>query len=109
MKTVLIVTHRKGFESDPVIDALRNLKVPVFRFNCDVGDDVSMISYVLNSDENDVFLRCDNVEINERDIGFGWCQQLPSFFNQPSSAMQCLQNGNIWQANFASMDLLDLS
>ena len=55
MKTVLIVTHRKGFEADPVIDVLRNRNVSVFRFNCDVGENVSMTSYVLNSDKNDVF------------------------------------------------------
>lgn len=109
MKTVLIVTHRKGFEADPVIDVLRNRNVPVFRFNCDDGEDVSMISYVLNSDKNDVFLKCDNVEINWEKIGFGWCQQLPPFFNQPSDATQCLQRGNIWLANFASMNLLDLT
>lgn len=71
MKTVLIVTHRKGFEADPVIDVLRNRNVPVFRFNCDDEEDVSMISYVLNSDKNDVFLKCDNVEINWKKIGFG--------------------------------------
>ena len=32
----------------------------------------------------------------------------PPFINQPSNNLQCLQNGNIWSANFASMDLLDL-
>lgn len=109
MKTVLIVTHRKGFEADPVIDVLRNRNVPVFRFNCDSGDNVSMVSYFLNSNKNDVYLKCDNFEINEKEIGFGWCQQLPPFLNQPSREMQCLQNGNIWLANFASLDLLEFA
>ena len=109
MKAVLIVTHRKGFEADPVIDALRSKKVPVFRFNCDTGDSVSTASYFLNSDKNDVFLKCDNVEIDAKKIGFGWCQQLPPFLNQPAGETQCLQNGNIWLANFASLELLNFA
>lgn len=109
MKTVLIVTHRKGFETDPVIDVLRNRNVPVFRFNCDAGDGVSVVSYILNLNKNDVYLKCDNFEIKEKEIGFGWCQQLPPFLNQPSKETQCLQNGNVWLANFASLDLLDFA
>lgn len=106
MKTVLVVTHRKGFEADPVVDILRSKKVPVFRFNCDSGDSVSTVSYFLNLNKNNVYLKCDNFEISEKEIGLGWCQQLPPFLNQPSKETQCLQNGNIWLANFASLDLL---
>jgi len=105
MKTVLIVTHRRGFEADPVIDMLRKRNVPVFRFN---GDNASMISFVINADKDDVFLTCDGIEIDKNQIGVAWCQQLPPFFNQPSDMSQCLQNGNIRIASFASLELTDL-
>ena len=45
MKTVLIVTHRRGFEADLVVDALRKRDIPVFRLNCDNGKDASMVSF----------------------------------------------------------------
>ena len=45
MKTVLIVTHRRGFEADLIIDALRKRDISVFRLNCDNGNEAPMVSF----------------------------------------------------------------
>lgn len=108
MKTVLIVTHRRGFEADLIVDALRKRNISVFRLNCDNGNEAPMFSFLFFSDKNDIILSCDNVEVNKNQLGVGWCQQLPPFISQPSNVSQCLQNRNIWIACFASLDLLGL-
>ena len=108
MKTVLIVTHRRGFEADLIIDALRKRDISVFRLNCDNGNEAPMVSFLFFSDKNDIILSCDNVEVSKNQLGIGWCQQLPPFLSQPSNVSQCLQNRNIWIVCFASLDLLGL-
>ena len=109
MKTVLIVTHRRGFEADLVVDALRKRDIPVFRLNCDNGKDASMVSFLFFSDNNNIILSCDNVEVSKNQLGIGWCQQLPPFLSQTSNVSQCLQNRNIWIPCFASLGLLGLN
>jgi glutathione synthase/RimK-type ligase-like ATP-grasp enzyme len=108
MKSVFIVTHRRGFEADPVIDALRHDDIPVFRFNCDAGDEASQISFVINNNRIDILFACDNREINSSDIGVGWCQQLPPYLSQASSVLENLQRKNLWAAQFASFDSLNV-
>lgn len=108
MKSVLVVTHQRGFEADPVMDALRSRSIPVFRFNCDSGDDVSRVSLLIGAGNKQVVLECDGLVINGEDIGVGWCQQLPPYLGQPADTRQSLQNENLWAAHFAVFDALDL-
>jgi|GEM_PF-2554532 len=106
MKTVLIVTHQRGFEADTVIDALRQDGVPVFRFNCDAEENASEVSLAIDGDKTEISLFCDGREINCSHIGIGWCQQLPPYLNQKSSVGENLQRRSLWAAQFAIFDLL---
>jgi glutathione synthase/RimK-type ligase-like ATP-grasp enzyme len=108
MKSVFIVTHRRGFEADPVIDALRRDGVPVFRFNSDDGNEASQISFAVDNDQVEISFFCDNREINSSEIGVGWCQQLPPYLSQASSVYENLQRKNLWTAQLASLDLLEV-
>jgi hypothetical protein len=60
MKIVFIVTHRRGFETDPVIDALRHEGVLVFRFNCDAGNESSQVSFTINNSGVEILFKCDD-------------------------------------------------
>ena len=111
MKTVLIVTHEQGFESDPVIDAIRNRGVEVFRFNTDGGENISHASFWsgLKKDTVEVEFECDNRRVCSSDIGVGWCQQLPPYFDQPIGEMECLQSQNLWALHSALFEFLPIS
>jgi hypothetical protein len=74
-RAVLIVTHRRGFEADPVIDALRQLGVAVFRYNADVDSWESSISITLSSRERGILLSCDGRSFSASDIAAAWFQQ----------------------------------
>ena len=106
MKTVLVVTHRRGFESDPVIDLLRERDIRVFRFNCDSGKEMSLTSFRVDGEE--VQLECDDRRIFTREIAIGWCQQLPPYLDQPTNEQECLQNQNLWALQSAAFDLLPI-
>ena len=97
MKTVLIMTHRRGFEADAVIDMLRNRAVPVFRFNSDDGEHASYTSYNIRKENTDIRLTCDAREIDTSNIAVGWCQQNPPYLRQTATDMQCLQRENLWK------------
>src|SRR3989344_961933 len=104
MKSVFVMSHRRGFEADPVIDALRSRSVPVVRFNSDSGKEASSISFAVDSGKVDVRLECVGRKLNASDIGVGWCQQLPPHLGQVANEMQSLQNGNLWAAQLAALD-----
>lgn len=93
VKCILVVTHRRGFEADPVMDALRKRGIGVFRFNCDAGEDASRASFVSERDETE-FL-CDGRRIKGGDIAVGWCQQLPPYIGQAADERECLQRQNL--------------
>ncbi|MBT9171432.1 MAG: hypothetical protein DDT18_01808 [Actinobacteria bacterium] len=103
-KTILVVTHRRGFESDPVIDELRRRNLKVFRFNTDSGESASLASFV--SRTNGVEFLCDGKSIINTGIAAGWCQQLPPYFGQTASERECLQRESLWAMQFSALELL---
>lgn len=107
MKSVFVVTHRRGFEADPVIDVLRRDSIPVFRFNCDAENEASLVSFAVSNKCIETSFVCDGREINSDEIGVGWCQQLPPYLSQASSVQENLQRKNLWAAQLASLDLLE--
>jgi hypothetical protein len=105
-KTILIVTHRRGFEADPVIDELRRRGVSVFRFNTDDGEDVSLVSFWSETEE--IEFVCDGKRIGKSEIAVGWCQQLPPYLGQTGNKKQCLQRENLLALQLATVDLLPI-
>ncbi len=108
MKSVLIVTHQHGFEADPIIDALREEGIGIFRFNCDSGDRIPAIAY--HADERGVTVRftCDDRSVAGAEIGAGWCQQLPPYFGQSATILECLQRESLTAAAFGAFEALDI-
>jgi len=107
MKSIFVVTHRRGFEADPVIDALRRDGIPVFRFNCDAGNEASLVSFAVGNKSTETLFVCDGREINSAEIGIGWCQQLPPYLSQAASVNENLQRRNLWAAQITSFDSLE--
>ncbi|MBT9148578.1 MAG: hypothetical protein DDT32_02353 [Syntrophomonadaceae bacterium] len=103
-KVVLIVTHRRGFEADPVIDELRRRNVGAFRFNTDAGNEVSVVSFA--SEREEIEFSCDGRKITSTDVAIGWCQQLPPYLGQAGNERDCLQRENLLALQFSSFDLL---
>lgn len=108
MKTVLIVTHQHGFEADPVIDNLRGLDIPVFRFNLDPMDGTSNASVVFGNDGCDLLLGCDGRFVSGEEIGMGWCQQLWPDGGDISNQMDLLRRRNLVALHSGAFDLLDI-
>lgn len=106
MKAVFVVTHRSGFEADPVIDALRRDGIPVFRFNCDAGGEAPLISFAIDAEDIKTRFICDTREISGTEVGVGWCQQLPPYLGQAASIDESLQRENLWAAHLAAFDIL---
>ena len=107
MKNILIATHQRGFESDPIIDELRKKEVNVFRFNFDDGDNVSLCSF--STKKNEISYTCDTRNILDNEISVGWCQQLPPYIGYPSNQKEALQRQNIYSLQMATLNLLDIS
>lgn len=107
MSVILIVTHQRGFEADPIIDLLRERKADVFRFNCDSGANAS--SSTFHSNTREIWLECDGRRVYSKEISVGWCQQLPPYLGQPLDKMQCLQGENLWTMQSALFDLLPVT
>lgn len=103
-KSVFIVTHRRGFEADPVMDELRRRNINVFRFNTDAGTETSLASFL--SERGEVEFSCDGMKIASSDISVGWCQQLPPYLGQASTERDCLQRENLLALQLAAFDLL---
>lgn len=108
MQTLLIATHRRGFECDPIIDILRDRHVPVFRFNCENGDVASALSIQYDSSGVLASFSCDGRTLEASDIGLGWLQQLPPFIGQPQNHTETIQNENLVAAYFGLLGLLDI-
>ena len=106
MGTILIITHRRGFEADPVIDELRRRNIDVFRFNCDSGENVSSISFTSETDE--VAFECDDRRITSKDISLGWCQQLPPYLGQPANERECLERENLLAIQNGAFELMPI-
>lgn len=105
---ILVVSHRKGFEADPVIDGLCNHGVSVFRFNADPEVNGTGISLLMSEDyEIQGFLACDGREVSSQEIKVAWFQQPPAYYNSPATSSENLQRVNFSAALFAFLDILD--
>lgn len=108
-KYLLISTHQRGFECDPVIDQLRLLGVPIFRFNCENGYEVSGVSVSFSGAlSTEILFSCDGRTISSREIRAGWFQQSPPFAGQPQNKDQSLQNNNILASYRGALEMLDI-
>jgi len=103
-KTILIVTHRRGFEADPVIDELRRRGVSVFRLNSDAGIEASLVSF--SSETEDIEFVCDERRIASSNVAVGWCQQLPLYLGQSGGERECLQRENLLALQLSTLDIL---
>jgi len=105
-KVVMVVTHRRGFEADPVIDELRRRNIGVFRFNTDAGNEASFVSF--SSEGEEIVFSCDGRRIVSTDVAVGWCQQLPPYLGQAGDERDCLQRENLLALQLSSLDLLTI-
>jgi glutathione synthase/RimK-type ligase-like ATP-grasp enzyme len=92
--TVLIITHQRGFEVDPVIDQFRSLGIPFVRFNQDDGDQVSSVNY-LTSYPQKLFWDCDGRKVDLNHVTHAWFHQRPPYTGQPSDFIQTIQRSNM--------------
>ena len=74
--TILVITHRKAFEADTVIDELRVRSVPFFRLNTDFQDVLDGLAIGISADP-EVILSCDGRQVNLREISAAWFHQPP--------------------------------
>lgn len=72
---ILIVTHRRGFEADRIIDRLHNLGEPVFRLNTDIDPNYLVLTLSVSSDTKDCKFFSGERELNIKDITIAWFQQ----------------------------------
>jgi hypothetical protein len=79
---LLIITHRKGFEADRIIDRLGQLRRDFFRLNTDISDTVcGQAFYELSISSTGVSgrLTCDGRSVCSSDITSAWYQQPPNW------------------------------
>lgn len=74
---ILVLTHRRGFEADHVIDVLRSRGVPFFRFNTDFNIKGTGIDIDLSNSNTSVTLCCDGCSISISQVSVAWFQQPP--------------------------------
>lgn len=106
--TILIITHQKGFEADPVIDRLKDLNLVFNRFNQDDGKNISKVGFLKSNKEEDIFWNSDDKSIYLTDITHVWFQQPPPFTGQPSNFEQTIQRNNMVTFLEATFSLLSV-
>ena len=72
---IFIVTHRRGFEADRVIDRLRSLDEPFFRFNTDLFEAEHSYSALIGDRRRSIRIFCDDREIDLTSVTAAWLQQ----------------------------------
>lgn len=97
---ILILTHKRGFEADHVIDILKQRDVPFFRFNSDFDAD-SKINNVVSIPKSLVKFESDHRSLLLSDVSVAWFQQPPPQpeFDSRNTLIQTLQNKN-FQASY---------
>ena len=99
---IMILTHREGFEADPVIDELRERCADVFRFNTDDGENVSKISFSLR-DRTKMVLECDGRVLDGDEVKAAWFQQSYPFDIDSTDPIITLQRANL-RASYDQME-----
>ena len=74
---VLVFSHRRGFEVDPVLDVLHERGAGVVRFNSDLDVGSSLLTLELHFGRTGVRLQCDGRSIAREDVAVAWFQQPP--------------------------------
>lgn len=74
---ILVLTHRRGFEADPVIDGLRSRGIPLFRFNAEYNSDQSGYALSISPTSHQFSLTCDGRVCCLGDVRAAWFQQPP--------------------------------
>lgn len=74
---ILVVTHRCGFEADPVLDLLRGRGIPYFRLNTDPDGGGVRCSFAINNNRCEVNLDADKKTLALEDVRAAWYQQPP--------------------------------
>ncbi|MFZ2832036.1 MAG: hypothetical protein WAZ40_02695 [Minisyncoccia bacterium] len=103
--TILIVTHQRGFEADPVIDRLKTLGHAFFRLNQDEGEIISQYSFLHTCNQEKIILTNDGRTIEVGKIASAWFQQPPPFTGQPGNLEETLQRNNLGSFLEAVLDL----
>lgn len=84
---ILIVSHRRGFEADRVIDHLEALGKSVFRFNTDIVPGGDSISLLFESIRHSCQIRSEGKELDLTEVSAAWFQQ-PNAWELPKSPME---------------------
>jgi glutathione synthase/RimK-type ligase-like ATP-grasp enzyme len=69
---ILVISHRRGFEADFVIDALRNRSIPVCRFNYDEYPTSARLTMLWQSGDFKVRINRSPGEVPAEDIKLAW-------------------------------------
>lgn len=86
---ILVVTHRRGFEADPVLDLLRGRGIPYFRLNTDPDGGGAGCSFSINDGCCEMNLSADGKTLALDEVRAAWYQQpQPALNNGDSGAQQ---------------------
>lgn len=102
-KRIFILTHQQGFETDSVIDELKNQDAEVLRFNTDSEERVSRISFEISQQTSKLLMRCDQITIDPSTLTKAWFQQPYPFDISSVNQIQLLQRANL-KAAFDQID-----
>jgi hypothetical protein len=88
---ILVITHRRGFEADFIIDALRNRAVPVCRFNYDEYPAEARLTLRWQGETNRAWVTRRGREVPEGDISVAWFHRPGIFQFHPNLQGLALQ------------------
>lgn len=100
---IFIVSHRRGFEADRVIDRLRNLGEPFFRFNTDLDNPSAEYSATIDGQRHCLRIRCDDRDFDLSEATAGWFQQ-PFPWHQPLTALEGARHASHKALIYALLD-----
>ena len=106
MQTILILSHRRGFEADHVIDAIRRRGFPVMRFNADLDVPGTAINIDLTTSPPRLALTCDGRTIAGDDVAVAWFQQPPDKPIKTEADREALQRLSWTTAYYSFCDRL---
>ena len=102
---IFIVTHRRGFEADRVIDQLNSLGESVFRFNTDLHTGGYSVSLLLSESAVSSRIAVDSKELDTKLVSVAWFQQ-PWAWPTPTSPIEAARQASHEVAVTAILDLI---